>query len=128
MDRVQVLKRETGALGGDPADEAPWPEPIEPQEDAMEAAGVYVQDVSNRDETTLISRSGNDMLFKDGNNPSDVTLTQLLATGGGALPPATQIGQVLFSVNGTTFTVEQPLTEYGGGWLINDDGELIVTG
>ncbi len=84
MDRVQVLKRETAALGGDAADEQPWPEPIAPQEDAIEAAGVYFQDASNRDETTLLSRSGNDMLFKDGNNPTAKTLTEVIA-GSGAL-------------------------------------------
>jgi hypothetical protein len=78
MDRVQVLKQETAALGGDAADETPWPEPIAPQEDAIEVAGVYLQDASNRDETILLSRSGNDMLFKDGNNPTAKTLTELL--------------------------------------------------
>lgn len=82
MDRVQVLKRETSDLGGDAADEAPWDAPIEPQEDAVEAAGFYVQDASNRDETTLIARAGNDMTFKDGNNVTPVTLSALAAGGG----------------------------------------------
>lgn len=83
MDRVQVLKRESTAGGGDPADEAPWDAPIEPQEDAVEAAGVYLQDASNRDETTLISRDGDDMLFQDGNNPAAKTLSELLSGSGG---------------------------------------------
>lgn len=83
MDRVQVLKQETAALGGDAADEAPWPAPIEPQEDAPEFAGVYLQDASNRDETTLLSRSGSDMLFQDGNNPTAKTLTEVIAGVGG---------------------------------------------
>lgn len=83
MDRVQVLKRESAALGGDAADEAPWDAPIEPQEDACEMAGVYLQDDSNRDETTLIDRSGNDMRLKDGNNPGGKTLTELAAAGSG---------------------------------------------
>jgi hypothetical protein len=83
MDRVQVLKRETAALGGDAADEAPWDAPIEPQEDAVEAAGVYLQDVTNRDENVLIARSGNDMTFKDPSNPVAKTLTELLAGTGG---------------------------------------------
>lgn len=83
MDRVQVLKRESAALGGDAADEAPWDAPIEPQEDAVEAAGLYLQDDSNRDETTIISRSGDDMTFKDGSNPTAKTLTDLLSGSGG---------------------------------------------
>lgn len=83
MDRVQLLKQESAALGGDGADEVPWPDPIDPQEDAIEVAGVYVQDASNRDETTLIDRSGNDMRFKDGNNTTPVSLSDLVAGTGG---------------------------------------------
>jgi hypothetical protein len=83
MDRVQVLKRESAALGGDGADEAPWDAPIEPQEDAVEAAGVYLQDATNRDETTLVARSGNDMTFKDVSNPTPSTLSDLIAGTGG---------------------------------------------
>jgi len=83
MDRVQALKRETAALGGDAADEQPWDAPIEPQEDALESAGLYIQDLSNRDETTLISRSGDDMLFRDVSNPTPATLSDLIAGTGG---------------------------------------------
>lgn len=83
MDRVQVLKRESSSGGGDPADEQPWDSPIEPQEDAVEAAGIYFQDADNRDETTLINRLGDDLLFKDGNNPTSKTLTELIAGSGG---------------------------------------------
>ena len=83
MDRVQVLKRESVAGGGDAADEAPWDAPIEPQEDALETAGVYLQDISNRDEAVLVARAGNDMTFKDVSNPVAKTLTELLAGAGG---------------------------------------------
>jgi len=83
MDRVQVLKRETAALGGDAADEAPWDAPIEPQEDAIEAAGVYLQDASNRDENVLVARSGDDMTFQDVSNPTPSTLSDLIAGAGG---------------------------------------------
>lgn len=38
---------------------------------------------------------------------------------------ATQIGQVLYSVDGTTFTAELPLTN-DNGWMVNDDGLLLV--
>ena len=79
MDRVQVLKQESAALGGDPADEVPYDTPIEPQEDAIEAAGLYLQDASNRDENVLVSRAGDNMQFKDVSNPIGHTLTQLLS-------------------------------------------------
>jgi len=40
--------------------------------------------------------------------------------------PATSIGQVLFSVDGATFTAQQPVTTTGDGWLVNVDGILLV--
>lgn len=88
MDRVQVLKRESALGGGDDADTQPWDEPIEAQEDALEAAGVFLQDPSNYDENVLISRSGNDMTFRDVTNPVPKTLTDLLAGGSGGISEA----------------------------------------
>lgn len=70
IDRVQVLKQESAALGGDSADTAPWPAPIDPQEDAIESAGLYLQDASNRDTNVFITRAGNDMSFTDVSNPT----------------------------------------------------------
>lgn len=81
MDRVQPIKIESSSTGGTQDDDEYTP--VNPQEDAPEVAGLYLQDASNRDETTLVSRSGNDMTFKDGNN-STLTLTQLAAAGGAA--------------------------------------------
>lgn len=65
-DRVQLIKQESTALGGDDADAAEWgSNPIEPQEDAIEAAGVYLQDAANRDEAVLIWRDGDVIKAKD---------------------------------------------------------------
>jgi len=47
--------------------------------------------------------------------------------GSGGTIPATQVGQVLFSVDGSTFTAELPVTA-DGGWLVSDQGVLIVHG
>lgn len=109
MDRVQVVKQESAALGGDAADEAPFDSPIEPQEDAIEAAGLYLQDETHRDETTLIARSGDDMTFKDGSNPTSVSLTDLL--GGAA---ASLLGKAVFKVD--------------GGMIYDSDGNILLKG
>ena len=77
-DRVQVLKQESAALGGDGTEDVPYTTPINPQEDVIETAGVYLQDAGARDENVWIERNGNDMRFRDVNNATPVTLTQLL--------------------------------------------------
>ena len=46
-------------------------------------------------------------------------------------PNATQIGQVLFSVDGMRFTAQLPITapdNGSAGWLVNDVGILVVVG
>jgi len=77
-DRVQVLKQESAALGGDAGEDVDYPSPINAQEDAIETCGVYLQDAGVRDENVYIERNGNDMRFRDVNNATPVTLTQLL--------------------------------------------------
>ena len=80
MGIVTVLKHEYESLGGDPGDDYMWPEPIDSQEDFMEARGYYFQpEAGERDTTTLVWRDGDDMKFKDVNNPSGYTLTELAA-------------------------------------------------
>lgn len=50
-------------------------------------------------------------------------------SGGSSAPVsgATQIGQVLYSVDGSTFTAQLPLTS-AQGWLVKLDGILLVKG
>jgi hypothetical protein len=76
-DRVQVIKRESAALGGDGADDADYTAPLDPQEDAIETAGVYLQDGSNRDEGVYVERDGQNMRFRDQKNTTPVSLTDL---------------------------------------------------
>ena len=85
LQRIQVIKHESGALGGSPADDFPFDVPLTAQEDALEAAGIYLQDINNRDEQILITRSGDNMMFYDITVGSGVSLYQLLQgeTGGG---------------------------------------------
>jgi hypothetical protein len=49
------------------------------------------------------------------------------SVGSISLPPATCCGQVLFSIYGTAFTAETPLTSRSG-WMTNNSGTLLVTG
>lgn len=76
-DRVQLLKQETTALGGQDVDARDYPVPVNPQQDAPEVMGIFVQDGSNRDENVYIARSGNDMVLKDVTNTTELTLAQL---------------------------------------------------
>jgi hypothetical protein len=85
-ERVQVMKQESTALGGSDADSGPdIADPINPFEDVIEAAGYEVQepDSSTRDNVVLISRSLGKMTFKDTENTTPVTLTDLLSGAGG---------------------------------------------
>lgn len=44
------------------------------------------------------------------------------------LPSPNSIGQVLFSVDGSQFTAQQPLTLDEGGWTSNNVGLMLVVG
>ena len=48
-------------------------------------------------------------------------------SGSPGLPDATAVGQVLISVDGSVFTPQQPVTSEEAGWLIHDDGTLVVS-
>jgi hypothetical protein len=60
-------------------------------------------------------------------SPRDVFLHGFVyGEGGGGVPIAAQtVGQVLFSINGSTFTPSLPITS-NQGWLVNDQGILVV--
>lgn len=112
-DRVQVLKYEEGSKGGNAADDSMGiPAEIQPQEDVLETAGLYVQDALNRDENVYIDRDGDDLRFRDVNNPVPVTLTDL-ATGGAGLTPTTHraLDQLVHEISEDSF---EELT-YGAG-------------
>lgn len=76
-DRVQVVKRESAALGGSAVDDLPFDAPIAPQQDAIECAGVYLQDAANRDQNVYVDRSGADLRFRDQNVTTPITLSRV---------------------------------------------------
>jgi hypothetical protein len=48
--------------------------------------------------------------------------------GGGTVPTPTEVGQLLASLDGTTWSLIVPLVSPPDGWLANDDGELLYEG
>lgn len=90
-ERVQVYKTESTADGGQDAQNFPFPAGINPQQDALESAGLYVQDAANRDYGVLIFRDGSNLKFKDGVNPTPVSLTDMVTGGGGLTPGSHEI-------------------------------------
>ena len=79
MDRVKPLKLESVDTGGVEDDQ--FPTSMDPTEDFVECAGIVIDDATHIDESTVIWRTADDMMFKDTNNPGGYTLTQLAAVG-----------------------------------------------
>lgn len=88
LEIIQLEKQESAALGGDAADEAPYAVPLNPTEDMIEVAGVtFVETGDSRPiRTRAIWPDGNDLRFRDPNNPgTGKTLTELAASAGGGI-------------------------------------------
>lgn len=85
VDRVRPFKAESPVQGGteDDALSMGVPKPAEPQEDAIEVAGVYFQDEVDRDENVYVDRDSGNLRFRDTFNTSPVTLSSLLTGGSG---------------------------------------------
>lgn len=81
IDRVQILKQESTALGGDDADIDQFyvNMPLDPLEDAPEVRGVFIQPASGiSDEQVYVTRDGSgNMIFCDVANPTEVRLLDL---------------------------------------------------
>jgi len=88
-DRVQLIKRESAAGGGDAADADDFylETPLDPTEDAPEVQGFFFQDKAGgqpTDEDVWISRDGDDLKFSDKTVGVEVSLNDLLATASGS--------------------------------------------
>jgi len=79
LDRVKPLKLESIDTGGNQNDE--FPTSLNPEEDHVECAGIVMDDPDNIDETTVIKREEDNMMFTDVRNPDELTLTRLAETG-----------------------------------------------
>lgn len=88
IEVVQPVKHESEAHGGAPGSSAiPYPEPIEPLVDGLEAAALFVVETGRRNKNVAIWTNSGDLKFKDVANPGvgnvGFTLTDLLASSGG---------------------------------------------
>lgn len=123
-DRVQPLKVERSDQGGDDADideVSGAPLPLDPQEDALECAGIILNNFEQaRDEAVYIQRDGDDLVLVDVNNPAGKSVSEL-ASG---LTPDEE-SQVIIANDTPAFTQATPVCSEDG-WLVNDDGDLLV--
>ena len=87
-DKVQLLKEESTTGGGDPFDNDElfvW-KPLDPNEDAPEVQGIFLQSTASgvKDENVYITINGFDMIFRDDTVAAEVTLSVLFATASGS--------------------------------------------
>jgi len=83
-EHVQVQKKEYAARGGDAADDTPFVDDIDFNEDHIDVRGVFLQGDSGQDEVVHLDRdSSGRATFKDSENTTPVTLTALVAGAGG---------------------------------------------
>jgi hypothetical protein len=90
LDVVQLIKQEWSSLGGDSGDEKPYDAPIEPLEDGIEVAAIFIVESgdSRPSRAVAIWKDGNNMRFRDVTNPgSGYTLSELIG-GAAASDPA----------------------------------------
>jgi len=81
-DRVKPLKFESPDSGGTELDE--FQTSLDPSEDHLDARGVFIQNDTSDDEAVHVTRdAGGNMQFKDAQNTTYKTLTELLAGSGG---------------------------------------------
>lgn len=95
VDRVQALVWESPGKGGTQNEMVP--KEIDPNEDALDARGLFLQDDTSADNNVTIQRDDDGkMQFKDVENPSGYSLAQL-AEGGSSINDmlVNQYGDVL---------------------------------
>jgi hypothetical protein len=80
-DRVQLLKQEIAADGGDPLDnEMGFPSPVESEEDAIQAAGFFLGEATKPAGDELVGgyRESDELILFDSGRPLGVNLKGLL--------------------------------------------------
>ena len=75
-DKVVLMKQETAATGGDPADDGDFGEatPLDSSEDSFASAGGFVHAPGETSDTVGWYRNAGRFVFFDVDNPTGVTL------------------------------------------------------
>lgn len=81
-DKVQLLKQESTAGGGDGTEEREYPAPLDPNEDLPEVRGVYFQKDTGNDTAVKITRDASDNLSFTDPVAGTKTLQQLATAAG----------------------------------------------
>jgi hypothetical protein len=93
---------------------------------AQGAAGSF--DLQVEEDDSLVANNVDTLNFEGDVSVVDEGGGKVTVTASGsALPDATQVGQLLYSIDGSAFSVQLPLASCHG-WLVTDDGVHIVVG
>ena len=86
--------------------------------DAVSVQGAPVETVIGTEPATLVLQIAT----------TSVSVISVSSGGGAANVPATEIGQLLMSLDGVEFSAIQPVTSASEGWLVSADGDLLIEG
>ena len=86
--------------------------------DAVSVQGAPVETVIGIEPATLVLQIAT----------TSVSVISVSSGGGAANVPATEIGQLLMSLDGVEFSAIQPVTSASEGWLVSADGDLLIEG
>lgn len=90
-ERVQAVKYESAATGGDDADNDPFAaySVLDETEDMLSSTGLVVQPLNGTaDEDVKVWREGDSLMFKDLEKTGGLSLSDLAATAGGGITAA----------------------------------------
>ena len=86
--------------------------------DAVSVQGAPVETVIGIEPATLVLQIAT----------TSVSVISVSSGGGAANVPATEIGQLLMSLDGVEFSAIQPVTSASEGWLVSADGDRLIEG
>lgn len=102
IEIVQAIKQETEETGGGPGStDIPFPEPINPLEDGLESAALFLVESGRRNKAVSIWSYQGKLRFRDiENSGTGYTLSQILAGAGGITPDShKKLRQLIHFIN-----------------------------
>jgi len=121
VDKVQAIKWESPAGGG--TEDSPYPSEIDPNKDALDARGIYLQKDSGSDTKVYLTRDDKKLVAVDDFVPTSRALYQF--PYGWRTVPA---GQERTISGGYDHTVTDLIIEDSGSLIIEENGRLVLVG